>query len=808
MANDIKTFQTEFIDCRKNIQIPLLQRDYVQGGRKDVIEPFLEKLISAIKEESIQVNLNYIYGYDKENWFVPIDGQQRLITLWLLHLYIYANKTADFSVKLKFESREFADNFCEQLSTNLCNILKEDIGNSLKEKIIDSSWFVSGWLYDATVNNMLSTLDLIHKKIGGANIDNAYTHNITFDFLNMKDRLDDDVYVKMNGRGRPLSYFENLKSWMDEHVKKEFGEDDEFTKNWRTKMDNEWTDLFWDNRNKKQGHPEEIDDEQQRFLYSMLLLFWKKHELDFLNSLEKDEERITKSNYILFLNEWGKEDNEKLSEDSAIEDIRKKTFSLLQDGEKLIPLYWIEKTKIFDKNVFHFVKEGLDSLNKNKDSINNKNCKSYNDIICAIYLDSEMSYLYQIAFKEATYKKTLPLLYAIIKTPDNYKNEKKFYQWLRLWKNLILNSNIESEDIGNSCYTIENISQKVDSNNLYEVVSNLKWERGFGFNENQFNEEIAKAKQILNGEPRSDGKSWEEIIIEAENYAFFKGAIRFLFQDAEGKVTEDSWKNFDTKWANAQKYFDENGVKTKYQNEAILLRCYIAEFKNWGEFWDYTFDNEPNTWKQLLISKRYKANHNVLINNKEGKYDFLKFEPSLETFTEGYKTLQESVQKELVATNILVNISESSVMLHWRYNNYCLYPYRTKSQRNIYVIANPRNVLLSKLIKKKIIISEQHLDDSDFFWGWDINFQYNNINFQWYRTDFIYLMKTDFKYLVKTDNTNKVIKNDNESEDLKKYYCFDATNISSSDEFLKQLDTLIQTFINDSNVLTSTDSTK
>ena len=151
----MKTFQSEFIDNKQNIKIPLLQRDYVQGGRIDIIEPFLNQLISALKEGTHEVNLNYIYGYDDKNEFIPIDGQQRLITLWLLHLYIYAKKADYFPVKLKFESREFADNFCEQLRTNLCSILKEDIRDSLKEKIKDSNWFVSGWLLDTSVCNIL-----------------------------------------------------------------------------------------------------------------------------------------------------------------------------------------------------------------------------------------------------------------------------------------------------------------------------------------------------------------------------------------------------------------------------------------------------------------------------------------------------------------------------------------------------------------------------------------------------------------------------------------------------------------------------
>ena len=41
----------------KTILIPLLQRDYVQGGREDVIVPFLDSLLKTNQD------LNYIYGY-------------------------------------------------------------------------------------------------------------------------------------------------------------------------------------------------------------------------------------------------------------------------------------------------------------------------------------------------------------------------------------------------------------------------------------------------------------------------------------------------------------------------------------------------------------------------------------------------------------------------------------------------------------------------------------------------------------------------------------------------------------------------
>lgn len=83
----------------KTILIPRLQRDYVQGSRTSaVISPFLDSLIEK------DCDLNYIYGYEEGGCFVPVDGQQRLTTLWLLYLYLYArsHNTKEFRVHMQF----------------------------------------------------------------------------------------------------------------------------------------------------------------------------------------------------------------------------------------------------------------------------------------------------------------------------------------------------------------------------------------------------------------------------------------------------------------------------------------------------------------------------------------------------------------------------------------------------------------------------------------------------------------------------------------------------------------------------------
>ena len=74
----------------KKIIIPIIQRDYAQGRKGSdvtrVRERFLESLYKAVTEKTI--TLDFVYGDIDENGnMTPLDGQQRLTTLFLLHWY-------------------------------------------------------------------------------------------------------------------------------------------------------------------------------------------------------------------------------------------------------------------------------------------------------------------------------------------------------------------------------------------------------------------------------------------------------------------------------------------------------------------------------------------------------------------------------------------------------------------------------------------------------------------------------------------------------------------------------------------------
>ncbi len=83
--------------CNENlkIKIPLIQRDYVQGRNTPQVELARKNLLQDLAQAlttSKTVDLNFIYGNIEEIYFIPIDGQQRLTTLFLLHVYAFAKE--------------------------------------------------------------------------------------------------------------------------------------------------------------------------------------------------------------------------------------------------------------------------------------------------------------------------------------------------------------------------------------------------------------------------------------------------------------------------------------------------------------------------------------------------------------------------------------------------------------------------------------------------------------------------------------------------------------------------------------------
>ena len=97
MASNIKQTNSEelsYLDIVRrqgDIKIPLIQRDYAQGRPGNKVKDIREKFIKDLYDSVIanrRLNLDFVYGTTDNKRFIPLDGQQRLTTLFLIHIYL------------------------------------------------------------------------------------------------------------------------------------------------------------------------------------------------------------------------------------------------------------------------------------------------------------------------------------------------------------------------------------------------------------------------------------------------------------------------------------------------------------------------------------------------------------------------------------------------------------------------------------------------------------------------------------------------------------------------------------------------
>ena len=240
-----------------HVVIPIIQRDYAQGridkegqGRyKEVRESFVDALYAAVVEGN-DIVLDYIYGSDNAGRFLPIDGQQRLSTLFLLHWYIAAKadrleEARTFLSKFTYEVRDSALEFCLALAENNMRI-----DSNPRESIKNAPWFYRVYENDPTIRAMLVMLDAIHEKFKDADANECWegltsAGSVQFWALTLEGfGLTDDLFIKMNARGKSLTRFETFKNEFESALDKT--DDSQLRETWKDKVDNEWLDFFWE----------------------------------------------------------------------------------------------------------------------------------------------------------------------------------------------------------------------------------------------------------------------------------------------------------------------------------------------------------------------------------------------------------------------------------------------------------------------------------------------------------------------------------------------------------------------------------
>jgi len=194
------------------IEIPLIQRDYAQGRESDVVERirtnFLNVLHRAVTGGE-RVSLDFIYGDVKNGTLRPLDGQQRLTTLFLLHWYLAfraerINQEHGWK-NFSYETRASARLFCKRLAE-----CQPPAVEDLSAWIEDQSWYLHTWRYDPTIQSMLVMLDAMHERFRDESclaawerLIDAEEPAISFHLLPIEqmDGLSEDLYIQMNSRG-------------------------------------------------------------------------------------------------------------------------------------------------------------------------------------------------------------------------------------------------------------------------------------------------------------------------------------------------------------------------------------------------------------------------------------------------------------------------------------------------------------------------------------------------------------------------------------------------------------------------------
>ena len=316
MAN-AKNF-LEFLSEYDLIQIPRIQRDYVQGGNSkkatDIRETFVGDLCNAIKEQKVLL-LDFIYGnvemIGDKRCFYPLDGQQRLTTLFLLHWYgslflddDEGDKIREILQKFSYQTRFSSEQFCKLLFNKdvIDSAKKCGDGQKISDAIKDDPGYSKFWKYDPTVDSMLNMLDCIQQiaRMQGIKWEKDFADTIKFYVYEIKDSQEpDDLYVKMNARGKHLTNFENLKAhlqqWMNNSEL-----DDVFRKSWKEKMDADWSDFFWNAKDEKelQNIPDPAKDFIDKpfwvFLNRIAILGYILNNLHILEMLRKKKSERSK----------------------------------------------------------------------------------------------------------------------------------------------------------------------------------------------------------------------------------------------------------------------------------------------------------------------------------------------------------------------------------------------------------------------------------------------------------------------------------------------------------------------------------
>lgn len=472
MKNEVYTFLDLFTTSNKfnGIVIPRIQRDYAQGREDKSGEMnakgvnFLNALYDSLHNEA-PLDLDFIYGLiDSNNKLVPLDGQQRLTTLFLLHFYAFKieNETSSdekFLSNFTYETRTSTNKFIEKLTTQF-----EYEGKKTKKKISEiienEKWFPLSYKSDPTIKSMLTMLDKIEDKFSNFNSDDEHSSlwntlkkgYISFHFMELENvESGNDLYIKMNSRGKQLTDFENLKVEIEDAAEKSGFNKDELNEI-AYNFDKTWTDLFWSVANKSGP----IDNYFLNYLIFIARIITNLNGENY-NNLEGDD-------YFKLLNIFCKSPNAKENIKMMVTHLNCWKFKSNKTVQDFLASFMSKESgehKIINNNAEDFLRNALE----------NRNSMTYYNLALLYAINTYLIHYDEIDFED-------------------------FKRRIRIVNNLCANSPNElaerSDNKSGLKQILEQVEDLIRNENINNILDNV------GFNEAQRKEERRKIEHLKN----------------------------------------------------------------------------------------------------------------------------------------------------------------------------------------------------------------------------------------------------------------------------------------------------------------------
>ncbi|MEI0558899.1 DUF262 domain-containing protein [Brachyspira intermedia] len=527
-----------------NLVIPEIQRDYVWGNNETVVKRFLNNI-----KNNKKLDIGFFYSYKiYDDSYALIDGQQRITTLILLYWYLNIEK--EKLQNFKFKVRENCNNFLIRLLKSNKNDIENSIQNSqlnLSEKIKNSSWYLSIWNDDPTIKSMLKSLDIINKFIEENkeyDIKNNI-NNITFTCLEHNNRDVETKYILLNSRGATLTLEEQLKPILIEDII------DIQTKNeWLEKWDKDWQDILWECRY------DNIYD--NKYIWNAVL-YW-------VRDIFVIEKTICKKENI------------------------KKDLNNLDFEYDLISISGNENKK-YVLDILDWVIPTLNYINKNIEDIKKVyETENYNDLewILKGKIDSKYSL-------EHSYKVMIYSVLFLFKEQKEENISELDLEKIRIFRNLVLNTNIDSSNIYNAISSLKKLSKADSIEKLKEILSKSLT----AINNEQRKEELLKLK-IFDEYP-----NYKNIILDMEKSKLFNGKIKNIFILMLSNSTYDIIELY-----NKNTIFTNENIESLFNhlkaNDSDIFQKLFARYEEIDKL-------KINIWGELLFENNvYKSDNNYI----------------------------------------------------------------------------------------------------------------------------------------------------------------------------------------------------